>query len=57
MNVYDSTTQKLKVASRAQNTCFAPYLQPWEGHKLQKLRSAQVGRKQINAHLEIAKKP
>ncbi len=40
-------TQTLKVASRAQNICFAPYLRPWEGHKSQKLQSAQVGREQI----------
>ena len=29
-------THKLKVASRAQNRCFAPYLRPWEqGHRSQ----------------------
>ncbi len=46
-------THKLKVASRAQNTCFAPYLQPWEGHgcKIPKVAS----RARANAHLKIAK--
>jgi hypothetical protein len=39
--------QKLKAASRAQNNCFASYLQPSEGHKLQKLQSAQIRREQM----------
>ncbi len=43
---------KMKVTSRVQNTCFAPYLQPCEGHRLQ---NSQGRRARANANLKIAK--
>jgi hypothetical protein len=46
---------KLKVASRAQNRCFAPYLQPWERHRSQNFQGHKYDRARAKAHLKLLK--
>jgi hypothetical protein len=48
-------THKLEVTSRAQSTCFAPYLQPWEGGHSCKIPKVASRARANYAHLKTAK--